>query len=217
MRFGSTGFFGGNKTGTYPNTVCSVADGSGETTAVVYTTCGDDKNRLAGEGGLVTAANVDNAGSEDGEGNVSGVSTSLTTLEDDHIDTSLDDLGSVLGVADDTGNDNLGTMELLDHVSGRNTDSGDEELCTRLDDNVDQLGKLTLGVIGVGLTSTTADLGEEKINTEGAVLVVEERLKLSNLLAEELWSIANTTDYTDTTGVGDRCCELRACSNVPIE
>lgn len=217
VRFGSAGFFGGNETGSYPNTVCSVADGCGETTAVVYTTCGDDEDRLAGEGGLVTAANIDNAGGEDGEGDVSGVSTSLSTLEDDHVNTGLDDLRSVFGVADDTSNDDLGTVELLNHVSGRDTDSRDEELCAGLDDDIDQLGKLTLGVIGVGLTSTTADLGEEKINTEGGVFVVQEALKFGDLSPQKLRCVANSPDYADTTGVGDRCCELRACSNVPIE
>lgn len=73
------------------------------------------------------------------------------------------------------------------------------------------------GIIGIhllGLTGTATDLGQQQVNTEWCVLVVEEALQLGDLLLQHFWSIADTTDDTQTTGVGDRGRQLRASGHV---
>lgn len=66
----------------------------------------------------------------------------------------------------------------------------------------------------LGLPRTAANLRNKKIHTEWCVLVVQEALELCNLFSEHVWGVANATDHTDATGIGDSCCELGASSNV---
>lgn len=66
----------------------------------------------------------------------------------------------------------------------------------------------------LGLASAAADLGKEQINTERSVLVVEVALELSDLLAQHVRSVSDTTNDTETTSVGDSGSELRAGGNI---
>lgn len=66
----------------------------------------------------------------------------------------------------------------------------------------------------LGLTGTAANLGQQQVNTERSVLVGEEALQLGDLLLEHVRSVADTTDDTQTTGVGDRGRQLRAGGHV---
>jgi hypothetical protein len=142
-------------------------------------------------------------------------------------------------VADHVHAEDAGTVELLDNGLGGNTDGGDEELGAALDDDVDELVELTLGVVvavggegclvslvvfvclrkrtGVcllGLASTATNLGKEQVDTEGSVLIIQEALQLGDLLTEHIRSITNTTDNTQTTGIGDSSRQLRASGHV---
>jgi len=71
---------------------------------------------------------------------------------------------------------------------------------------------VTAGLLG--LTGTSSDLWEQEINTEWCVLVVQKRLQLGDLLAEHVWGVANSSDNTETTSVGDSSSELWAGSNI---
>jgi hypothetical protein len=53
----------------------------------------------------------------------------------------------VLGVADHVHAEDAGTVEPLDDSLGGNTDRRDEELSTALDDDIDELVELALGVV----------------------------------------------------------------------
>lgn len=66
----------------------------------------------------------------------------------------------------------------------------------------------------LGLAGTAANLGKEKVDTEGSVLVVQVALEFGDLLAEHLGGIANATDDTQTTGVGDSGGQLGPRSHV---
>lgn len=55
----------------------------------------------------------------------------------------------------------------------------------------------------LGLASASANLGQEKIDTKGSVLIGEEALELVDLLLEHLWGVSNATNDTETTGIGD--------------
>jgi len=157
---------------------------------------------------------VDDGWDENGGWGVTGVASSLTTLGADQVDTESEALGDVLWVADHVHVEDAVGVELVDDGLWWDTDGRDEELGARLDDNVDELVELALGVIVVGLAGVTANLWEKEIDTEWSVLIVQVRLELSNLLAEHVWGVADTTDNTETTGIGDCGSELWASGNV---
>lgn len=71
-----------------------------------------------------------------------------------------------------------------------------------------------LGLSLLGLSCTTTDLWEEKIDAKWGVLVLEEALELCNLLSEHVWGVSDTTNDTDTAGVGDGGGELRTGGDV---
>lgn len=66
----------------------------------------------------------------------------------------------------------------------------------------------------LGLTGAAADLGEKQVDTEGSVLVGEVLLELGNLLLEHVGGVADTTDDTETAGVGDGGSQLGTGSDV---
>lgn len=66
----------------------------------------------------------------------------------------------------------------------------------------------------LGLASAATNLGEEQVNTEWGVLVLEERLQLGDLLAEHVWGVANSSDNTEASGIGNCGSELWAGRNV---
>lgn len=66
----------------------------------------------------------------------------------------------------------------------------------------------------LGLAGGTANLWEKKIDTEWSVLVVQVGLELSDLLAEHIWGVSNTSDNTEPSGIGDSSSELWASGNV---
>lgn len=234
---GGTGLFGQNEAGTDPDGGGTEHEGSSDGVAVEQTTGSDDLHGLAGQRALVALDQLGNGRDEDSSGDITGVAATLTTLGADDIDTDVEGLLDVLGVADHVHAEDTGTVELLDNGLGGNTDGGDEKLGTTLNDNVDELVELAFGVVvaegggvslawwsfcvhkrtGVcllGLASTAANLGEEQVDTEGSVLIIQVALQLGDLLPEHIRSVTNTTDNTQTTGVGDRSRQLRASGHV---
>jgi hypothetical protein len=113
----------------------------------VDTTSSNDLDGTAGERGLMLLANVDNSGNEDSRRDITGVATTLTTLGADDVDTEVKALLDVLDVADHVHVDDAIGVKLVDDSLGRYTDGGDKELGALLDDNIDQLVELTLGII----------------------------------------------------------------------
>lgn len=66
----------------------------------------------------------------------------------------------------------------------------------------------------LGLAGAATNLGEQQVDTEGTVLVVEVLLELSDLLAEHVGSVTDTTNDTETSGVGDGSSQLGAGGDV---
>jgi hypothetical protein len=66
----------------------------------------------------------------------------------------------------------------------------------------------------LSLPGTATNLRNQEVNTERCILVVEEALEFRDLFSEHVWGVADATDHTDATGIGDGCCELRTGSNV---
>jgi len=75
------------------------------------------------------------------------VTTTLTSLSADDINSKCKALLYMLWVADHVHVENSGFVELVDNGLGGNTDGGDEELSTRLNDNVYKIVELSLGVV----------------------------------------------------------------------
>jgi hypothetical protein len=57
-------------------------------------------------------------------------------------------------------------------------------------------------------------LRKQEINAERRIFIIQKRLQLSNLFTEHVWCVANSSDDTKTTSVGDSGGELGACRYV---
>lgn len=66
----------------------------------------------------------------------------------------------------------------------------------------------------LGLTGGAANLWEKEIDTEWGILVIQVGLELSDLLAEHIWGVSNTSNNTETSGIGDSGSELWASGNI---
>lgn len=143
----STSLVGQDEASTDPHGRGAEHQGGGNRVAVVQTTSSDDLHGLAGQRALVTLDQLGHSGNEDSGGDIAGVTTALTTLGADDINADVESLLDVLGVTDHVHANDAGAVELLDDSLGGNTDGGDEELGAALDDDVDELVKLALGVV----------------------------------------------------------------------
>lgn len=171
---------------------------------------------------------------EDGCWDITSVATSFTSLCADHVGAEFEALLDVLGVSDHVHVKNAVLVEFLDDVLWWDTDGRDEKTGAGFDGDVDELVELALGVVVavevfvsacsayflsgwmclLGLSCTATNLWEQEIDAEWCVLVVQEALQLCDLLAEHVWSVADTADDTDTTGVGHSGGELRTSGHV---
>lgn len=147
VSLGGTGLISEDEASSDPDTAGAHHESRGEELTVVNTTGGNDLDGASGDGGLVALASLDNGRNQDSGGNVTSVTTTLTTLGADDVDAEGKALLDVLDVADHVHVQDTGLLELLDDVLGGDTDGRDEELGAGLDDNVDELIELALGVI----------------------------------------------------------------------
>lgn len=164
---------------------------------------------------------LDAAGDEDTSRDVSSVSSSLSSLRANDIDALRESLGAVLDGSDHVHDGDTSGVELVDGGTGRDSDGADEESCLLGDDDVDELVELSSSVCAraglawegggggkertvlVGLASTGTNHREEEVDSERGVLVVEVLLDLVNLLLEELGRVADSSQDSDPSSVGD--------------
>jgi hypothetical protein len=147
VSLGSTGLISQDEAGTNPDSGSAKHKRGSNGVTVVQTTGSDDLDGLASQRTLVALDQLGNSGNKNSGRNVASVATSLATLSTDDIDADLEALLDVLGVTDHVHGENTGTVQTIDDVLGGNADGGDEELRALLDDNIDKLVKLTLGVV----------------------------------------------------------------------
>jgi len=178
------------------------------------TTGSNNLHILASQWGLLATAQSCNSWNQDGGWDISSVSTTLTTLCADDINTESKALGNVLGVTDHVHVEDTVLVELVDDGLWWHADSGNEELSAGLDDDINELAELALGVVVVGLSCIATNLWEQQIDTERSVLVVQEALQLCNLFPEHVWGVSDATDDTETAGIGDCGSKFRAGGNV---
>jgi hypothetical protein len=147
VSLGSASLLRQNEASADPYTSSTKCEHGGQRLAVVHASGCDDEHLLPGQGRLVALDHLNSSGDEDGGGDISGVASALTTLCADNVDAEVEALLDVLGVADHVHVENAGLVELLDDSFGRYTDGTDEEFGTRIDDDVDELVQLALGVV----------------------------------------------------------------------
>jgi hypothetical protein len=145
------------------------------------------------------------------------VTTAFATLCANDIGASSESLLDVLGRTDHVHIGNAGSVQLVDRPARRHADGRDEQLGTRLDDNIDQLRQLAIGIVAIGLACTAANLRQQQIDAKRSVLVdqvllcqrlnrgegIEKKIpkfvkyfQLGDLTPQEMWRIANTTKNT---------------------
>jgi len=90
---------------------------------------------------------LSNGGDEDRGRNVASVTSTLATLSADEIDAELEALLDVLGVTDHVHVEDAVLVELVNDGLGWDTNGRDEETGARLDDDVDEVIELALGVV----------------------------------------------------------------------
>jgi hypothetical protein len=159
------------------------------------------------------------------------VAAAFAALCADHIDAEVEALLDMLGVADHVHVEDAVLVEFLDDGFGRDTNGADEELGARVNNNVNELVKLALGVVVavlssavrvlsrcachlLGLACASTNLGKKQVDTKGRFLVVQVSLQLGDLLAQHVWCVADATQDTDASSICDGSSELRASSHV---
>ena len=147
MGLGSTGLIGQDEAGADPNGRGAKHESSGNRVTVVETTGSDDLHGLTGQRALLTLDELGDGGNKDGSRDIASVATTLATLGTDDINANVQALLDVLGVTDHVHAEDTGTVELLDDSLGGDSDGGNKELGTALDDDIDELVELALGVV----------------------------------------------------------------------
>ena len=115
--------------------------------AVEKTTGCDDLHLRASHWALLSLDHLCHGWDQDGGWNITSMSTTFTTLRTDEIDTDIEAFLYVLGVADHVHVEDAGAVELIYRGLGRDTDSGDEQLRSTVNDDLDELVKLSFGVV----------------------------------------------------------------------
>lgn len=102
---------------------------------------------MASELRLLALANVDAGRDQNAGRDVASVSSTLTSLGTNKVATDVEGFLYVFGVAHHVHDGDAGFVQLVDGPHWGNTDGTDEELGLLLNDDVEELGELALGVV----------------------------------------------------------------------
>ena len=114
---------------------------------MLFRSSSNDLHGLASERADLALAELGNSRDENRRGNITSVTTTLTTLSANDVNANLKTLLDVLGVADHVHCEDTGFVESVDDCLGGDTNGRDKELGSALNDDVDELVQLALGVI----------------------------------------------------------------------
>lgn len=144
---GGTGLISKDESSTNPDTGSTEHEGRGNALAVEDTAGSNNLDGLAGHGAGLALAELSHGRDKDAGRDVSGVATTLTTLGADDVDTNVETLLYMLGVADHVHIKDSSRVQSVNDMLWWHTDGRDEQLGAALDNNGDQLVKLSLGVV----------------------------------------------------------------------
>jgi hypothetical protein len=147
VSLGGASLFRKDESSSNPDSAGTELKSGSERLAIEETTGGNDLHGLTGQWALVALDELSNGGDENGGWDVAGVATTLTSLGANEINSELEALLDVLGVADHVHVKDASLVELVNDGLGWDTDGRNEETSTRLNDNVNKGVELALGVI----------------------------------------------------------------------
>ena len=147
MRLGRAGLVREDESGTNPDGAGAHHQGRSQHLAVVDAASRHDLNGLAGQGAGVALADVDDGRDQHRRGDITSVAATLAALGADDVAPQVEALLDVLGVPDHVHVDDAGLVEPVDDGLGGHTDSRNKQLSAGLDDDVDKLIELALGVV----------------------------------------------------------------------
>lgn len=147
VRFRSTSLIGQDKAGANPHSRCAEHQGRSHRLSAEQTTRSNDLHRLAGEGALVTLHQLSHGRNEDCCRDIAGVTTTFATLSADNINANVQAFLDVLRMTDHVHVQHARLVKFFHHCLGRNANGRDEKLRSALDNDVDQLVELALGVV----------------------------------------------------------------------
>lgn len=147
VSLGGTSLIGDDEAGSDPDGAGAEHEGSGQRLAVEDAAGGDDLDWLSGHWRGLALDELDNSWDENGGWDITGVATSLTTLCDDEINTEVKALLHMLWVSDHVHIENAICVEPLDDMLWWDTDGRDEDLYATLNNDINELVELALGVI----------------------------------------------------------------------
>lgn len=147
MSLGGTGLVGKDEAGTDPNGRGAQHESCSDRLSIEQTTGSNNLDGLTGQRALVALDQLGDGRNENSSGNITSVTTTLSTLGADNVGTDIEALLDVLGVTDHVHVENASLVQSLDDRLGGDSDGGDEELRTALNDDLNQLVELSLGVV----------------------------------------------------------------------
>jgi hypothetical protein len=147
VRARRTGLLGQHEAGADPDGAGAKHEGRSQRLAVEDAAGGNDLDGLSSHRARLALDELDDGRDEDGGGHVARVAAALAALGADDVDTELEAFLDVLRVADHVHVQDAVGVQLVDDSLGRHADGGHEQLGAGLDDDVDQLAQLALGVV----------------------------------------------------------------------
>jgi hypothetical protein len=136
-----------NESSTDPNSRSTKHQSRSNGLTVEQTTGSNNLYRSTSERALVPLHELGNGWNKHGGGDITSVTTTFTTLGADDVGAEFEALLDVFGVSDHVHVENAGLVELLNDVLGWNTDGTDEEFGSALNNDINKLVELSLGVI----------------------------------------------------------------------
>mmetsp|Transcript_7 Transcript_7/g.16 ORF Transcript_7/g.16 Transcript_7/m.16 type:complete len:275 (+) Transcript_7:453-1277(+) len=203
-----------DKSSSNPNSLATEREGHSEATAIVDTTCSNNKEIVTGQWALLSFAHINNHGPENSGSNLSSVSSSLASLCTNNVNICSNTFGDMLGRTNHVHHRNSSGMQFINSPAGRNTNSTHKQTSLFFNDNINQLWECSLSVIKVGFSGRTANLGKKEINTKSTVRVFQSLFENSDLFSKKLWCVANTTNNTKTSSIGHSSSQLRSSGNI---
>ena len=132
---------------TNPHARCAERECRSQALAIEQATSSNNLHVLSSEGALVATAQLRHRWDQKCRGHIAGVATALTTLRADDVDAELEALLDVLGVSYHVHVEDAICVQLVHDFLGRDTDGRDKQFGAGVDDDVDELAELALGVV----------------------------------------------------------------------
>jgi hypothetical protein len=144
---GGTGLVSKNESCANPYGAGAEHQGSSNRLSIVDPTSGNDLHGLASHWAGPTLAELNNRRDQNGCRNITSVSTTLSSLGADDINAEIEALLDVFGVANHVHVQDTGLVESVDDMLWGDTNGRNEQLCSALNNNGNELVQLALGII----------------------------------------------------------------------